>query len=87
MEGLEAGRLAHPAEVVISLFILYVFSLHVCLCATCMKCLQSLEETLRSPGTGVTGPCGCWEINLCPLEQQQMSLTTEPPLPLPFYKL
>lgn len=80
MEGLEAGQLAHPVEIVISLFILYVFSLHVCLCASCLRCLQRLEETLRFPGTGVAGPW-CWELNLCPLEEQQMSLTTEPPLP------
>lgn len=30
---------------------------------------------LRSPGTSVTdsceAPCGCWELNLCSLEEQK----------------
>jgi hypothetical protein len=47
-----------------------VLWLHVCLC-----------EGARSPGTGVTGwwklPCGCWELNLGPLEEQSVLLTTE----------
>ena len=25
-------------------------------------------------------PCGCWELNLCPLEEQSVLLTTEPGL-------
>jgi hypothetical protein len=33
------------------------------------------------PGTEVTGscelPCGCWELNLGPLDKQPMLLTTE----------
>ena len=37
------------------------------------------------PGTGVINdcelPCGCWELNLGPLEEQQLVLlTTEPSL-------
>ena len=43
-----------------------VFCLHVHLC-----------EGVRSPGTGVTDkcelPCGCWEMNLGPLEEQWWS--------------
>ena len=39
---------------------------------------------IRSPGTGVTDsrelPCGCWELNLDPLEEQPVLLTTEPSL-------
>jgi hypothetical protein len=38
----------------------------------------------RSSGTGVTDccelPCGCWELNLDPLEEQPLPLTTEPSL-------
>ena len=34
------------------------------------------------PGTGVTHscalPCSCWELNLGPLEEQPVLLTTEP---------
>lgn len=44
------------------------------------------EEGVGSPGTGIAGgyeaPCGCWEVNLSPLEQQPVLLTTEPYLHL-----
>lgn len=44
------------------------------------------EEGVGSPGTGIAGgyevPCGCWEVNLSPLEQQPVLLTTEPSLHL-----
>jgi len=47
--------------------------LRVCLC-----------KGVRSPGTGVTDrcelPCGCWELNLGPLEEQLVFLTPEPSL-------
>ena len=36
---------------------IWVFSLHVCLCSTCMQCSQRLEEDIRSPETGVTEGC------------------------------
>ena len=39
------------------------------------------------PGNGVTDscelPCGCWEVNPGPLEEQPVLLTTEPSLPPP----
>lgn len=39
------------------------------------------EETLEYPGTGVTHsyepPCGCWESNPGPLQEQQVLLTAE----------
>ena len=42
--------------------------------------------SVRSPGTGVIDgcepPCGCWESNLGPLEEQQMLLTAEPSSPI-----
>ena len=45
----------------------------VCLC-----------ENIESPGTGVTDscelPCGCGELNLGPLGEQSVFLTTEPSL-------
>jgi hypothetical protein len=47
--------------------------LHVCLC-----------EGVRSLGTRVTDscelPCGCWEFNPGPLEEQSVVLTAEPSL-------
>jgi hypothetical protein len=54
-------------------FCALVFCLHVCLC-----------KGVRSSGTGVTDrcelPCGCWELNLGPLEEQPVLLTAEPSL-------
>lgn len=51
-----------------------VFCLDVCICALCMECPQRLEEGIGSSGTGVTDgcwpPCGCWERNLCPFQEQ-----------------
>ena len=40
------------------------------------------EDDIRSPETGVIGGCkllpyGCWELNLGPLEEQTVLLTTK----------
>ena len=39
---------------------------------------------VSDPGTGVTStcelPCGCWELNPGPLEEQPVLLTAEPSL-------
>ena len=61
-----------------------MFYLHVCLCTTCVP-----KESIRYPGTGVRDgcgpPCGHWEANPGPLEEQPVPLTTEPSLqPLSF---
>ena len=52
--------------------------------ASCV-CPRRPEEGIRSPWTGVTDGCqlprGCWELNLCLLEEQLVSLTTDPSLP------
>lgn len=44
------------------------------LCTTCMSGPEGPEEGFRSAGAGVTEscvpPCGCWELNLDPLEEQ-----------------
>ena len=41
-------------------------------------------EGVRSPGTRITDscelPCGCWDLNIGPLEEQPMFLITEPSL-------
>lgn len=43
------------------------------------------EKSTGAPRTGVTDGCqlprGCWELNLCLLEEQLVSLTTDPSLP------
>jgi hypothetical protein len=61
----------------------------VCACASlCVLCvcksLQRPEEDIECSGTGVTDDCepacGCLELNLVPLQQQPVLLTTEPPL-------
>lgn len=40
-------------------------------------------EVRGARATGVTDgwelPCGCWELDLHPLEEQEVLLTTEPP--------
>ena len=42
------------------------------------------NKGVGSPGTRVTNscelPCGCWELNPGPLQEQQVFLTTEPSL-------
>ena len=45
------------------------------------------EDSIRFPGNGVTDgcemPCGCWELNLGPLQKQQVLLTSKSPLQAP----
>jgi hypothetical protein len=43
------------------------------------RSLRSLALELQ----GVELPCGCWELNLGPLKEQSMLLTSEPPLQSP----
>ena len=56
---------------------------------TFMQCPKMQEEAIVSPGTGVTDSCelscGCWKLNLGPLEAQQLLLTTETFLQLPLF--
>jgi E3 ubiquitin-protein ligase NEDD4 len=46
--------------------------------------LQRPEEGLGSPGTGdvedCEPPCGCWDLNSGPSEDQSVLLTAEPSL-------
>ena len=57
-----------------------------------MFCLPDvcLCEGVGSPGIGVTDSCelscGCWELNLGPLEEQPVLLTIEPSLIEPLGK-
>ena len=47
----------------------------------CVQCLQRSEERARFPGIKVKDgcelPCGNWELDLDPLEEQLVLLTTE----------
>ena len=45
-------------------------------------CTLEVKEDIGCPETGVTdsceAPCGCWDLNLDPLEEQQVLLVMEP---------
>ena len=45
-------------------------------------CLWKKEEAIKATRTGDTDgcepPCGCWEMNLGPLQEPQVLLTAEP---------
>ena len=57
-----------------------LFCLYVCLCTTCMSEAKEASKFIRSLGTRITDGCelpyGCWELNLGPLEEQPVLLTT-----------
>ena len=45
------------------------------------SCLQTHQKRASDPITdGCEPPCGCWELNSGPLEEQSVLLTTEPSL-------
>ena len=56
-----------------------MFCLHVCLCTTNMHCLLRTEGGDRGPCNWrlCELPCGCWESNPGPLEEQQVLLMAE----------
>jgi hypothetical protein len=60
------------------------FYLFLILCALVFCLYACLCEGVVSPGTGVTDscglPCGCWELNPGPLEEQRVLLITKPSL-------
>lgn len=47
--------------------------------SVCMSVPDAHRYTIRSPGPGLTDscelPCGCWKLNLGPLQEQQVLLT------------
>ena len=46
-----------------------------------MSTLQTHQKRTSDPITdGCEPPCGCWELNSGPLEEQSVLLTTEPSL-------
>lgn len=54
---------------------------HVSMCTVRVPGALRPEEGIRSPAPGVTSDCelpsGGWELNLCPLEEEAVFLTTE----------
>lgn len=50
------------------------------LCTTCVQCSWQPAGGTEFPGTGTTDscklPCGCWDLNVDPVEEQ-WSLTTK----------
>jgi hypothetical protein len=56
--------------------IIYLFLIYVHWCFACMHIYVRVSDI------GVTDtcelPCGCWELDLGPLEEQSVLLTTEP---------
>ena len=46
-----------------------------------LACVPKSQKRASDPITdGCEPPCGCWELNLGPLEEQSVFLTTEPSL-------
>ena len=54
------------------------------MCTAFLPCVPTSQK--GAPGLIIDGcepPCGCWELNLGPLEEQSVLLTCEPSLQLP----
>ena len=56
--------------------------LYACMCVTCVCWCCAGQKGVGSHGTGVTDSCellcGCWSLNLGPLQEKQVLLTAEP---------
>lgn len=55
----------------------------VCVCANVCVCVSTSHLCAGAhggPGTGITGNCGCWELNSVPVKEQQVPLSAEPTL-------
>lgn len=52
----------------------WIFCLYVCLCTTCMLCLQMPQKGISSPGTGGTD---CYELWMVQFREQPVLLTVE----------
>jgi len=62
----------------ISFFLRFIYCMYV---STLSHCLQTDQKKASDPITdGCEPPCGCWELNSGPLEEQSVLLTTEPSL-------
>ena len=57
--------------------LLFIYFMYV----NILLCLQTHQKRVSDPITdGWEPPCGCWELNSGPLEEQPMLLTAEPSL-------
>ena len=49
--------------------------MYVCMSCVCLA-FEEARRGVRSPGTGITDscelPCGCWQLNAGPLQEQQV---------------
>jgi hypothetical protein len=54
--------------------LIYLSYLH----CSCLQTLQKRESDLITVGCGP--PCGCWDLNSGPVEEQSVVLTSEPSL-------
>lgn len=75
-----------------TLCLFYVYGCFTCAYFYACSVCRSQKRVSYSPKTGVTDsckqPCGSWELNVGPLEEQPMLLTAEPSLkPLTLYFL
>ena len=70
------------AHIISSLFLFFFFNIYLFIMYT-IFCLCMPAGQKRAPDLitdGCEPPCGCWELNSGPLEEQAMLLTTEPSL-------
>jgi hypothetical protein len=59
----------------------YLFKSYILILCIWVCCLQTHQKRASDPITdGCEPPCGCWELNWEPLEEQSVLLTAEPPL-------
>lgn len=54
---------------------LYIYEWFACMCVWCQK----MSEEGCGPLDGFELSCGCWELDLHPLQEQLVLLTFEPP--------
>lgn len=68
-----------------------ILSACVSVCHLCAWHLQRPDKGIRSPGSGITDGCdwlcGCWELKLSPLEEQQALLSPSPFLKTGFLRV
>ena len=77
------------AIVFVVIFKKYLFIYLFVICKYTVVCLQTLQKRASDFVTdGCEPPCGCWDLNSGPLEEQSALLTTEPthqPLSVVFF--
>jgi hypothetical protein len=60
----------HHHRLVYSIFMSVPACMHECMCTTYVSCLQMSEEVISPQGLALeVSVCGCWELNLGPLQE------------------